>query len=199
MTDTPPTRSALLDLQDKRSLAEKGHNLLEKKRDALIHKFFDLINEYKEIKQTAYQQLQDGYTTLHKTQAINGVDVVRSVGFSQPTTIDIKTGTENLMGVTVPHYKVTRNEVTDNTSKMDIDQSLAEAQQSFTEIAELLIQLAEVEETIHTLADAIQRTKRRVNSLEHVKIPEMNATEEQIEQKLMEKERERFVSLKQFK
>ncbi len=199
MTDTPPTRSALLDLQDKRALAEKGHNLLEKKRDALIHKFFDLIDEYKDIKQTAYDELQQGYKTLHKTQAINGVDVVRSVGFSQPKTISIETGTENLMGVTVPDYKVTRNDMEDNTSQMDIDQSLADARMSFTEIAELLIQLAEVEETIHTLADAIQRTKRRVNSLEHVKIPEMKTTEEAIEQKLMEKERERFVSLKQLK
>lgn len=199
MTDTPPTRSALLDLQDKRALAEKGHNLLEKKRDALIHKFFDLIDEYKDIKQTAYDELQQGYKTLHKTQAINGVDVVRSVGFSQPKTISIETGTENLMGVTVPDYKVTRNDMENNTSQMDIDQSLADARMSFTEIAELLIQLAEVEETIHTLADAIQRTKRRVNSLEHVKIPEMKTTEEAIEQKLMEKERERFVSLKQLK
>jgi V/A-type H+-transporting ATPase subunit D len=199
MTDTPPTRSALLDLQDKRALAEKGHNLLEKKRDALIHKFFDLIDEYKDIKQTAYDELQQGYKTLHKTQAINGVDVVRSVGFSQPKTISIETGTENLMGVTVPDYKVTRNDMENNTSQMDIDQSLADARMSFTDIAELLIQLAEVEETIHTLADAIQRTKRRVNSLEHVKIPEMKTTEEAIEQKLMEKERERFVSLKQLK
>lgn len=199
MTDTPPTRNALLDLQDKRSLAEKGHNLLEKKRDALIHKFFELIDEYKEIKRNAYQRLQDGYTTLHKTQAINGVDVVRSVGFSQPTTIEIETGTENLMGVTVPQYEVSQNNIEDNTSKMDIDQSLAEAQKSFTDIAKQLVTLSEVEKTIHTLAEAIQRTKRRVNSLEHVKIPEMKATEEQIEQKLMEKERERFVSLKQLK
>lgn len=199
MTDVPPTRSGLLELQEKRELAEKGHGLLEKKRDALIHKFFELIDEYKEKKQSTYHDLKKAYGTLHKAQAVNGVDRVRSVGFSQEDALQIALGTENLMGVTVPDYTVRIQSDDRNVSPMEPDQSLTKAAEQFRIIAKQLVQLSELENTIHKLSEAIQKTKRRVNSLEHVKIPEMEAVEKQIDQKLMEKERQRFASLKQMK
>ena len=199
MKDVAPTRSELLNTKDKRSLAEKGHNLLEKKRDALIHEFFQTINEYKERKKTVYDNLQDAYKQLHEAQAINGVDIVRSIGQSQPPTTTITTTTENIMGVTVPKHTITTKTLEDNVSLIDTDLTVQQTREAFTTITKQLLELHEYETTIHRLAEAIKTTKRRVNSLEHIEIPELKETEEVIEQHLEEKERQHFVRLKQIK
>jgi V/A-type H+-transporting ATPase subunit D len=199
MTDTPPTRSALLDTKERRQLAEKGHTLLEKKRDALIHEFFQTIDEYKAHKKTVYDNLQDAYDDLHTIQATNGVDIIRSMGQSQPPSITVETGTKNIMGVTIPTHNTTTQKPVKNASFLDTDLAVHETRTTFTEITEQLITLHELEATIHRLAEAIKRAKRRVNSLEHIQIPSLEATESRIEQHLEEKERQRFVRLKQLK
>lgn len=199
MTDIPPTRNALLNLQEQRSLAEQGHSLLEKKRDALIHEFFSRIKDYKEAKQRTYNKLKEAYDDLHHAQATNGVDIVRSIGQSQPDQLSIEESTKNIMGVTVKTYHVQTNEQPPNASLLDADTTIEDAQQSFLHVAEDLIKLHEQEHIIHRLAEAITKTKRRVNSLEHIKIPAMADAEKHIEQRLEEQERQRFVTLKQLK
>lgn len=195
----PPTRMELLKLQKRKKLAERGHTLLEKKRDALIHKFLERIDTYKDLKKEVYQELQEAYTKLHITQAINGVDVVKSVGDSQQQTFELEKSNKNLMGITVPTYTIKKLNPPENIDLLGTSKEVKESRQNFQYITKKIIELAEIEETIYLLAEEIKKTKRRVNSLEHIKIPTMEEQEKKIVRQLDELEREEFIRLKKIK
>lgn len=195
----PPTRMELLQLRKKRKRAEKGHSLLEKKRDALIHEFFERIKTYKALKAEAFENLKRGYEQLHLAQAISGVDVVRSMGQGARPDYEVRVEKANLMGVSVPRYTIIDEERDQPRSSFGSSVYVQKTSESFETISRQLIKLSEIESTIHTLAEEIKKTKRRVNSLEHVKIPRMKESEERIERHLDEMERESFVRLKKIK
>lgn len=195
----PPTRMELLKLQKRKKLAERGHTLLEKKRDALIHEFLERIDTYKDLKKEVYQELQEAYTKLHITQAINGVDVVKSVGDSQQQTFELEKNNKNLMGITVPTYTIKKLNPPENIDLLGTSKEVKESRQNFQHITKKIIELAEIEETIYLLAEEIKKTKRRVNSLEHIKIPTMEEQEKKIVRQLDELEREEFIRLKKIK
>jgi len=197
--NTPPTRMELLKLQKKKKLAEKGHTLLEKKRDALIHEFLQRIETYKQLKKDVYADLQDAYTTLHITQALNGVDIVKSIGDSQKPTFNIEQDQQNLMGITVPTYNVKTKKPSQNIDLLGTSKEVKKSRKDFQNVVIQIIKLAEIEEVIYLLAEEIKKTKRRVNSLEHIKIPGMKNQEKKIKRQLDELEREEFTRLKKIK
>ena len=194
------TRMELLKLRSKKKLAKKGHDLLKKKRDTLIKEFFTLIKEYKELKQQTVENLGVAFKTLNIAQGISGVNRVKGLAYSAQPSCVVNGETKNLMGVRVPKFTIECVQKAGfNASLIGTSYHVKKARDAFVDLLPAMVRLAETEQVIFTLAEEIKKTKRRVNALEYIKIPEMEHQENVIKTQLAEVERESFARLKNVK
>ena len=196
-----PTRMELLRIRKRLELAEKGHKLLEDKRDALIERFFKSIKRRDEIKKEVEDILKKAMQALIEAEMIMGSDQVRISAKMVGKIGEIRFLKDNIMGVKVP--KIDRENLdlraegfysfTSTCIRLD------EAKRLFEEALRKLIDLAEIDGAVKALALEIEKTKRRVNVLENVLIPKLQATKKRIEMLLEEREREDFFRRKRIK
>jgi V/A-type H+-transporting ATPase subunit D len=196
-----PTRMELLAIRKKKKLAEKGHKLLGEKRDALVMQFFEIIRTRDTLRSEVNLKLNDAYKTLVDAEMILGRDTVADVTYSMPEIKEVPTDVVNIMGVRVPQVKTTALQLPSEPTYGYLHTSarLDEATDRFQDVLRKVLKLAEVEGSIERLANEIEKTKRRVNALEHIFIPRLNATQKYIEMQLQEREREDFFRRKRIK
>lgn len=197
--EIPANRMELLSVKKRKKLAQTGHNLLEKKRDALIQKFFEYVKEYRELAADTLIQLAQAYEKLHVAQAVSGVNRVKSLAYSAQESFSAKKTTNNIMGVKIDSLEIHKTAVTHNASLIGTSNYVTQARESFQQVVPELVKLAELEQTIFSLADEIRKTKRRVNALEHIYLPRLESTQKRISDRLAEIEREEFTRLKHVK
>ncbi len=181
-----PTRMELLALKKREALAVKGHGLLKQKRDALIKEFFDILDRVEGARENAEKNLFNAYEALTEAQSVK-----------ESVKVDISS--RSIMGVSVPITNMemeSRNLVERGYDLANTSVQLDEAAKLFEVALGHIIELGEIEKTIYLLADEIEATKRRVNSLEHIMIPRLQATVKSIDMRLQEMERENFVRMK---
>jgi V/A-type H+-transporting ATPase subunit D len=198
-----PTRMELLYLRRREKLAEKGHDLLREKRDALIAEFFDVVGEVREARKEAEEKLQEAFNYLILAQARLGVDEVRQLSLMTPQEISLEFSSRSIMGVNVPLLELQSELVRDITERgygfVDSSAAVDKCARSFEEALKKIIKLAELEEAVRNLAGEVEKTKRRVNALEYVMIPRLKTTRKYIQMRLEEMERENFTRLKKIK
>lgn len=188
-----PTRMELTNLKRKLVTAQRGHKLLKDKRDELMRRFLDLVRENKELR----RKVEEGIARANAHMAVarsvmsdNTIDVALMLP-TQSMELDIIE--QNVMSVMIPKYDVKMK-----TAKEDdiysygyafTSDDLDVAVKSLSDIMPLMIRLAEVEKSCQMMADEIEKTRRRVNALEHVMIPQYQETIKYITMKLDENER----------
>ena len=197
-----PTRMELLSIRKRKKLAEKGHKLLSEKRDALVVQFFEIIKDRNTVRERADRDLRKSYSQLVEAQMIMGQEGVEDATGSIPALGDVPMRTVNIMGVHVP--KVDYDAIPSRSGEplygfIGTSAKLDEASDRFRKLLIDILKLAEIEGTIERLAIEIEKTKRRVNALEHIFIPRLKATEKYIEMQLQEREREDFFRRKRIK
>lgn len=196
-----PTRMDLLEIRKKLVLAEKGHKLLEEKRDALIEKFFSIIEKRNQFTKDLDEDFKEAFMSLIQAQMILGERKVEEASYMIENAGEISLDSDNIMGVKIPKI---------NSDKIKIDlksyygffetcSKLDDAQKGFSNLLNKLISLANLEAGIKSLAIEIEKTKRRVNVLENNLIPKLYATRKFIEMQLEEREREDFFRRKESK
>ncbi len=195
-----PTRMELLHIRKRRTLAKKGHKLLTEKRDALVQEFFNIIEQRKDLRLETEDELVIAYEDLLRSRMILGKDRLRMLALSVENIPSITVHTENILGVKVPKIdplpvrpKTPRYSFLDSTAQLD------GVSKKFENSLNSILKLAEIETRIRRLARDIEKTKRRVNALEHLFIPQLEATERYIEMQLEEREREDFFRRKRIK
>jgi V/A-type H+-transporting ATPase subunit D len=196
-----PTRMELLAIRKKKKLAEKGHKLLGEKRDALVMEFFDVIKTRDTLRDEVNSKISEGFKTLIEAEMIMGRENVADIAYSIPAISEVPTDVVNIMGVQVPKIQI---EALSTPKKpvygyLQTSARLDEATDRFSEILSRVLKLAEIEGSIEQLANEIEKTKRRVNALEHIFIPRLKATQKYIEMQLQEREREDFFRRKHIK
>ena len=196
-----PTRMELLEIRKKLTLAEKGYKLLEEKRDALVERFFSVIDTRNELLSEIDAQFTDAFTALIQSQMILGEEQVESASYLMPEAGEIQFTQDNIMGVKIPKMNKDSFHVPEAPSYAlsDTCAALDDAQASFSSIMKKLVDLADLEGGIKSLAVEIEKTKRRVNVLENNLIPRLQATKKYIEMQLEEREREDFFRRKRIK
>lgn len=196
-----PTRMELILLQRRRLLAEKGHNLLKEKRDALIMEFFSTLEDIKKLREDVNSALQTAFRALLEAKMVLGPAKLAELSIDLPHSVDVDVDTKNIMGVRVPILKVREEaqteavpyNVIDTTAKMD------EAVDRFRQAVKMIVRLAETEIAVRKLAEEIEKTKRRVNALKYIIIPRIENTIVYIQFHLEEVAREDFFRLKRIK
>jgi len=196
-----PTRMELLEIRKKLNLAEKGHKLLEEKRDALVEKFFSIIDKRTEIHKEINIKFKEAFSSLIQSQMILGENKVNENSFLVDEIGEINFENDNIMGVKIPKINLDKinKKVQPYYSFSDSCSKLDDSQKKFNDIIINLLNLANLEGKIKSLAIEIEKTKRRVNVLENNLIPKLNATKKYIEMQLEEREREDFFRRKRIK
>ena len=196
-----PTRMDLLEIRKKLILAEKGHKLLEEKRDALVEKFFNIIEKRNQMSKDLNLEFKEAFLSLIEAQMILGEDKVDEASHLVEYVGEISFENDNIMGVKIP--KIDARGIKNNLKPFygffETCSKLDDAQKEFNILLSKLINLANLEAGIKSLAIEIEKTKRRVNVLENNLIPKLNATRKFIEMQLEEREREDFFRRKRIK
>lgn len=197
-----PTRMELLDIKKKLLLAQKGFKLLEEKRDALIEKFFDIIEKRNQQKKQVDEEFKNAFFSLIGAQMILGEHKVLDASYLSVGIGEISFQSDNIMGVRIP--RINKDSVRPSTDQpiygfSETCSRLDDAYKKFGVLIIQLLDLAEIEGRIKSLSIEIEKTKRRVNVLENTLIPKLHATIKYIEMQLEEREREDFFRRKRIK
>ncbi|KXA92374.1 ATP synthase subunit D [candidate division MSBL1 archaeon SCGC-AAA259E19] len=197
-----PTRGELLKLERRIELAERGHELLQEKRDALVTEFFDNIDLLRNRREKTTEILEEAFQALIEAKATLGTSKLKEAASAATKDLEIDVGSRNIMGVNVPVVEAEEIERKNTERGYSLHQTSAkldEAANKFERALKSIFELAESEETVRLLAQEIERTKRRVNSLENVLLPRLKDNRDYIEMRLEEQEREDYFRLKRVK
>lgn len=202
-THVNPTRMELTRLKKKLATAIRGHKLLKDKRDELMRQFLDLVRENQQLR----RQVEKGINQANQKFALAGAvmqeDEVAAALLAPKQEVSVTAGTRNVMSVEIPVFEYH----TRTADPSDIysygfaftSSDLDEAVHSLGEVFPQMLRLAECEKSCQLLAAEIEKTRRRVNALEHVMIPETQEQIRYITMKLDENERSTQVRLMKVK
>ena len=188
-----PTRMELTRLKKKLATATKGHKLLKDKRDELMRQFLDMVKLNKQLREKVEKAITEANKNFVLASASMSQEALNASMIAPKQEVLLSVGSRNIMSVNVPEYKL--NYRTPEQSDIfcyglaftscDLDDAVS----SLSEILPDMLKLAEVEKSCQLIADEIEKTRRRVNALEHVMIPETNRNIKYISMKLDENER----------
>ena len=188
-----PTRMEMKRIQTRYQTARKGHKLLKDKRDELMKQFLDVVREDKALRERVEEALGKVYQSFTVASAVSSPKMLEEALICPKKEGELSVEYKNMMSVTVPvfHLRVHAEGGSDSYNygmaftSGELDSSLRE----LNDILEDLIRLAELEKTAQLLAEEIERTRRRVNALEYILMPQYLETIKSIKMKLDENER----------
>ena len=188
-----PTRMEMKRIQTRYQTARKGHKLLKDKRDELMKQFLDVVREDKLLRERVEEALGKVYQSFTVASALSSPKMLEEALICPKKEGELSVEYKNIMSVTVPefHLRVRSEGGSDSYNyglaftSGELDSSLRE----LNDILEDLIRLAELEKTAQLLAEEIERTRRRVNALEYILMPQYLETIKTIKMKLDENER----------
>ncbi|HXK71565.1 MAG: V-type ATP synthase subunit D [Clostridia bacterium] len=188
-----PTRMELNNLKKRVVTARRGHKLLKDKRDELVKQFMNIVKENKKLREICERMLGEAQNDFMLSRASISDDIIEESLMYPKNRIRLDVQTRNIMGVKVPVItNIDDTEKDPNIYPYGILSTAAEldsALYNITEVLPYLIRLAEKEKTVQLMASEIERTRRRVNALEYVMIPQLEETIKYITMKLDENER----------
>ena len=195
MAQVFPTKASLMNTKKSLELAKLGYDLMDRKRNILVREMMSLIDEARRIQTEIGAVYADAYTAL-KTALLNLGDCSRFAG-AIPVDDSVSVDYRSVMGVEVPIVTIGDSETNvRNFGFLATNSDFDEACQRFNEVKKLTVQLAQIESSVYRLADAVKKTQKRSNALNHIMIPRLTSTVKFITEALDEKEREDFSRLK---
>ncbi len=188
-----PTRMELTNLKRKLVTARRGHKLLKDKRDELMRRFLDLVRENKKLRIEVEEGIKQANAAMSVARCVMS-DKALDVALMLPTQeMSLEVGEKNVMSVMIPVFDVRFKTADENDiysyGFAETSGDLDTAVKALSDIMPKMIRLAEIEKSSRLMADEIEKTRRRVNALEHVMIPQYEETIKYISMKLDENER----------
>ena len=192
-TQVNPTRMELARLKKKRLMAVRGHKLLKDKRDELMKRFIAMVEENKVLREKVETGLRKANQRFLLAKSEMSDEAINVALLAPKQSVSIEVSSKNIMSVNVPQFDYkTRTADSNDIYSYGLtftSSSLDEAVKSLSAVFEDMLKLAEVEKACQLLADEIEKTRRRVNALEYVVIPQAESGIRYISMKLDENER----------
>lgn len=202
-THVNPTRMELTRLKKKLITATRGHKLLKDKRDELMRRFLDIVRKCKELREKVEKGISAANNNLVLAKATMTDETVNVALMAPKQEVMLEVSKKNIMSVDVPQFQY-RTKTPDSSdiysygfafTSSDLDDAVKSLQDVLTD----MLQLAEYEKACELIASEIEKTRRRVNALEYVMIPEMQENIKYIRMKLDENERSTQIRLMKVK
>ncbi|HBB19285.1 MAG: V-type ATP synthase subunit D [Ruminococcus sp.] len=198
-----PTRMELSKLKKKLVSAQRGHKLLKDKRDELMRQFMGLIKENRQLRTEVEAAISEAGKYMAVAGSVMQKEVLETALMMPKQEVELEVGEKNVMSVYIPVFspKFKTGDSSDIYSygtaftSTDLDGAVS----ALSEVFPKMIRLAEIEKACQLMADEIEKTRRRVNALEHIMIPDYQETIKFITMKLSENERSTTTSLMKVK
>ena len=191
-TAVTPTRMVLNQLKGRLKTARRGHKLLKDKRDELMRQFMDVVRLNKQLRTRVEEGLTAAFSSLQVASAIMSPEMLEQALLYPRQSVELGLTYKNIMSVNVPQYSFhTKNNDPSEIYPYGFAQTSGELDDALDKMARVfedMLELAQVEKTMQLLAEEIEKTRRRVNALEYVMIPELESNIKYIAMKLEENE-----------
>ncbi len=197
-----PTRMELTKLKKRLVTARRGHRLLKDKRDELMKKFLHLVRRNKELREEVEESINKANKSFVAAKSVMRSDVLEESLMLPAGRVTVDIYEENIMNVNVPVFKKV---VEDNNmgefpygfgfTSSELDQAVY----NYRNALDVMLELAQREKSAQLLAYEIEKTRRRVNALEYVMIPQLTSKIREITMKLEESERGNIIRLMKVK
>ena len=187
-TTINPTRMELSRLKKRLRTATRGHKLLKDKRDELMKQFLEIVRRNRELRKRVERGLEQANGAFTIASAVMSPEMLEQALLYPKQSVELEVGFRNMMSVNVPTYTFhTRNEDPADIFPYGFAQTSGEldaALEALSSVFRDMLELAEVEKTMQLLAQDIEKTRRRVNALEYVMIPDLQKNIRYISMKL---------------
>ena len=194
-----PNRMELSNQKKKLSVAKRGHKLLKDKQDALIRIFLDKVKEAVNLRDEIDKELKKAYAAFLIARGVMEKPVADAIFDASNVSIDLMESVVNNMGVKSPEYKFEQIGNLFSYGFYATSGELDNAIEIFSRVLKKMVMLAELEKLIEMMAYEIEKTRRRVNALEYVMIPQTEEVIKYIKMKLDEMERSNLSRLMKVK
>ena len=199
MATVTPTRMVLNQMKGRLQTARRGHKLLKDKRDELMHQFMDVVRRNRELRSKVEAGLTEAFAALSVAGSVMSPEMLEQSLLYPRQSVELGVEYKNVMSVNVPVYQFnTKSAEAGDIFPYAFAQTsgeLDDAMAAMSGVFEDMLELAQVEKTMQLLAQEIEKTRRRVNALEYVMIPEYQANIKYISAKLQENENSTKVRL----
>lgn len=190
-------------LKKKLVTAKRGHKLLKDKRDELMRRFLELVKENMELRKKVEKGLEEANRNFVLAKAVMREETLNTALLAPLQSLSVDVKSENVMSVEIPRFEYKTRAPGENDiysygfafTSSDLDFAV----KSLSDIFPDMLKLAEIEKSCQLMAAEIEKTRRRVNALEHVMIPETESNIKYITMKLDENERSTQVRLMKVK
>ena len=188
-----PTRMELTRLKGKLKTAQRGHKLLKDKRDELMKQFLDIVREVRVLREQVEEELMQVHDSFTVAAALMSGPALEQALLYPKQSVELDMTFRNIMSVNVPvyHYKTKTDSDSDifpygfAATSGELDDAVA----ALGRVFQRMLQLAQIEKTAQLMAEEIEKTRRRVNALEYVMIPNTQESIRYISMKLDENDR----------
>jgi len=188
-----PTRMEQTRLKRRLATAVRGHKLLKDKRDELMRQFLEIVRHNLELRRKVEKALERAHASFTIASAVMSPEILEEALMYPKQSVSLELSTKNIMSVNVPVYqfKMKSDDPAEifpygfATTSGELDDAVLYLSQTLHD----LLELAQSEKTAQMLAVEIEKTRRRVNALEYVMIPQLEETIKYIRMKLEENER----------
>ena len=203
MATLNPTRMVLNQKKGRLKTAARGHNLLKDKRDELMRQFMDVVRRNQELRIKVEKGLTEAFAALSVASAVMSPEMLEQSLLYPRQSVELGMRYRNVMSVNVPVYDFrTKSADAGDIFPYGLAQTSGELDDAMTArsgVFEDMLELAQVEKSMQLMAQEIEKTRRRVNALEYVMIPELQADIKYITMKLEENENSTKVRLMKVK
>jgi V/A-type H+-transporting ATPase subunit D len=202
MEQVNPTRMELIKKNAQIKLAEQGRDLLREKMDALIQEFFHIMDSVSRSRGELDLVAASAQHSLLVSMAFDDSVALKSASFATKKGLYLDIKGKNIMGVPVPvieKKRISKSVFERGYSIIGVSGRIDEVAEKYEAELDLIMGLAETETSLKRLGAEIQMTRRRVNALEQVLIPELKKQAKYIEITIDEREREDLYRLKKVK
>jgi len=197
--DVNATRMELLRLKRRLVIARKGHKLLKDKQDELMRQFLGLIDEIRGLRSNIEKRLMRAFSSFLMARAVMDRENLEAAIMFPKQKLSLIVDTEPIMNLRVPKFQLSSEGEVYSYGFLNTSAELDSSLKFYSELLPEMIKLAEIERTVELLADEIEKTRRRVNALEYILIPDLEDTIKYITMRLNEMERSNLTRLMKVK
>lgn len=193
-----PTKGNLIAVKKSLALSKVGFELMDKKRNILVREMMSLIDRANKLQAEIDDAYTDAYTSLQLANITHGYS--EEVAYNIPVEKSLELDYKSIMGVEIPMISINRGHNAElHYGLYSTNAQMDETRVKFTKVKMLTADLAEIENSVYRLANAIKKTQKRANALKNIMIPRFEDDVKFITAALEEKEREEFARLKVIK
>ena len=193
------TRMELMRLRKRRKLAQRGYDLLKKKQDELMRQFLEFLEQIGSLRKEIDDRLSAAHSNFLMARSVMDKETMEEAIMFPNQKLTLNVSTVPVMNLRLPKFDVESEGEVHSYGFLNTSGELDSALDAYSELLPEMLRLAQIERSVELLANEIEVTRRRVNALEYILIPNLNDTIKYITMRLDEMERSNLSRLMRVK